>query len=66
MELDRAIELLNHTVKNNGTNDENHIDFTLVPAAKKSEYARALVVVQLAIQEGKISKDEFRQRVHLT
>jgi hypothetical protein len=65
MELDEAIRLLKKTVKNNGTNDNNHIDFTLVPANELPKYEKALRLVKLAIMEGKISQDDFAARVHL-
>lgn len=66
MDLEQAIEILKKTVKNNGTNDEMHLDLTLVPVQDKAKYEKALVVAQLAIQDGKITKDEFRHRLHLT
>lgn len=65
MELDQAIELLKRTVKNNGTNDQKHIDLGLVSAQEKPIYEKALIVAKLAIIEGKISQDEFMARVHL-
>lgn len=65
MDLQKAIELLKKAVKNNGTNDQKHIDLTLVSALEKPTYEKALTVVKLAIIEGKISQDEFMSRVHL-
>ena len=65
MDLQQAIELLKKAVKNNGTNDQKHIDFTLVPALEKPTYEKALIVAKMAIMEGKISQDEFMSRVHL-
>lgn len=65
MDLDQAIELLKRTVKNNGTNDQNHIDLGLVSAQEKPIYEKALIVAKLSIIEGKISQDEFMARVHL-
>jgi hypothetical protein len=65
MELDEAISLLKRTVKNNSTNDMNHIDLGLVPTEERPKYEKALRVVKLAIMEGKISQDEFAARVHL-
>ncbi len=65
MDLDQAILLLKKTVKNNSTNDMNHIDLGLVPAEERDKYEKALRVVKMAILEGKISQDEFAARVHL-
>jgi hypothetical protein len=65
MDLDLAISLITKAVKENGTNDNKHIDLTLVPATEKPKYEKALAVVKLAILEGKITQDEFMSRVHL-
>lgn len=65
MDLDEAISLLKRTVKNNGTNDTNHIDLGLVPTEERPKYEKALRIVKVAIIEGKISQDEFAARVHL-
>jgi hypothetical protein len=65
MDLDSAIELLKNVVKNNSTNDENHFDLTIVPASERKRYEKALVISQIAIKEGKISKDEFLRRVQI-
>jgi len=65
MDLDQAITMLKKCVKENGTNDQKHIDLGLVPADEKEIHAKALAVVKLAILEGKISQDEFMARVHL-
>lgn len=65
MDLEQAIELLKTVVKNNSTNDENHMDLTLVPTEDRAKFEKALIIVRLAIQDGKISQDEFRHRVHI-
>jgi hypothetical protein len=65
MDLEKAIALLKKTVKENGTNDNKHMDLTLVPAEDKALYEKALVVAKLAIIEGKMSQDEFMGRIHL-
>lgn len=65
MNLDEAIELLKVAVKPTGTNEEKHIDLGLVPNQDKAKYQKALAVSQLAIREGKITKDEFNKRVNL-
>ena len=65
MDLEQAIELLKNAVKNNSTNDENHLDLTLIPIEDKPKYQKALVIAQLAIQEGKLTKEDFKHRIHL-
>jgi hypothetical protein len=65
MELNEAIELVKRAIKNNATNDENHIDLTLIPASELSKYQKALALIRLSINEGKISNDEFKSRAHL-
>lgn len=65
MELEKAIELLKKAVKENGTNDQKHIDLTLIPASERAHYDKALMVSTLAIKEGKIARDEFYRRLHL-
>lgn len=65
MELEQAIQLLKNVVKDNGTNDQKHIDLTLIPVSEKDKYEKALVVAQMAIIEGKITKDEFLRQIHI-
>jgi hypothetical protein len=65
MDLDQAIELLKKAVKNNATNDQKHIDLTVVPSEQRLRYQEALKVSQMAIRQGTISKDDFNRRVHL-
>lgn len=65
MSLDEAIELLKTAVKNNGTNDQNHIDLTLVPVNELATYQKAMAISALSIKDGKISREEFLRRVHL-
>ncbi len=66
MELDNAIELLRNAVKATDTNDTKHIDLTLVPAEERATYEEAMKVSGLAIKEGKITRDEFLKRVHIS
>lgn len=65
MDLEQAITLIKKIVKNNGTNDQNHIDIGLVSTEERPVYEKALKVVKLAIMEGKLSQDEFASRIHL-
>lgn len=65
MELDQAIVLLKKTVKGSAVEDQNHIDLTLVPADEKAKYQQALLVSQMAIREGKITKEEFNRKLRL-
>lgn len=65
MELEQAIELIKKLVKNNGTNDQRHIDIGLVSSEERPMYEKALIVAKMAMIEGKITQDEFQARVHL-
>ena len=65
MELQQAIEMLKKTVKNNGTNDSNHIDLGLVPVELKEAHAKALRLVKVAIIEGKITQADFEAQIGL-
>jgi hypothetical protein len=65
MDLEKAIEMLKKTVKNNSTNDTKHIDLGLVPTDERPQYEKALSLVKLAILEGKLSQDEFATRIQL-
>ena len=66
MELDKAIELLKKTVKNNGTNDTKHIDLGLFSTEDRPQYEKALMVVKKAMMDGKLNQEDFAARVHLT
>lgn len=65
MELDQAIEILKKAVKFSAVEDQKHLDLSVIPADEKPKYQEALMVSQLAIKAGKITKDEFMRRVHL-
>ena len=65
MELEQAIELLKTVVKNNGVNDERHIDLTLIPVDQKAKFEKAMVVSKMAILDGKITQEDFKRLVHL-
>ncbi len=65
MELDQAIEMMKKIVKNNGTTDINTVDLGLVPALERPKYQKALIVIKVAIMEGKISQDEVFGRAQL-
>lgn len=65
MNLEQAIEILKRAVKYTGTNDQKHIDLTIIPADERPKYEKALVVAQLSIKDGLLTRDEFLARVHL-
>lgn len=65
MDLNQAINLLKKAVKFTGTIDQKHIDLTIVPADQRSLYEKAMAIAQLAIKDGKISREEFLSRVRL-
>lgn len=65
VELNEAIALLKKAVKYPGTIDQKHIDLTVIPTEDRPKYEKALMVAQLAIKDGKMTRDEFNRRVHL-
>lgn len=65
MELEQAIELLKTVVKDNGVNDERHIDLGLIPVEKRALFEKAMVVSKMAIIEGKLTQEDFKRLVHL-
>jgi hypothetical protein len=65
MDLESALVLLRKAVKHTGTIDQKHIDLTVVPAEDRALYEKALVIGQLAIKEGKITKEEFLRKLEL-
>lgn len=65
MELDEALKLLKNIVKENGTNDQKHLDMGLVSVDERPLYEKALMVAKLAVHKGKISQDEFLSRIDL-
>ncbi|HXH73612.1 MAG TPA: hypothetical protein VNJ08_01505 [Bacteriovoracaceae bacterium] len=65
MDLDQAIMILRKAVKHTGTIDQKHIDLTVIPVDEKPLYEKALVVTQLAVKDGKLSRDELLARLHL-
>lgn len=65
MDLDSAIFLLKKAVKNAGNVDQKHIDLTLVSAEERPELEKALVFSQLAVAEGKLTKEELYRKLGL-
>lgn len=65
MDLNDAIELLKVAVKYPGTIDQKHIDLSVVPTEERPVFEQALKTAQLAIMNGKITRDEFNRRVRL-
>ena len=65
MELDQAIVLLKNVVKGSAVEGQNHFDLTIVATEERPRYQQALMVSQMALRDGKITKEEFNRRVHL-
>ncbi len=65
MELNQAIILLKRAVKYTGVIDQKHIDLSIVPTEDRPKFEDALKVVQTAIKDGQITRDEFNRRVQL-
>lgn len=65
VEIEEAVKLLRKLVKYPGTIDQKHIDLTLAPVDELPKYEEALKVSQMAIKEGKMTREEFLKKVKL-
>ncbi len=65
MSLDEAILILRNAVKHTGTIDQKHIDLTLVPATDRARYEQALMVTQMAVKDGILTRDDLFARLLL-
>ncbi len=65
MDIEVALELLRKAVKNNGTNDQRHIDLGLISTEERPKYEAAIRVLTNAIKEEKIGRDEIKGRLNL-
>ena len=65
MNYDEAIKLLKNAVKHSHLDDQKHIDLTLVDANLRDVYQNALVTVNRAVAEGKLTRDQLRHDLGL-
>jgi len=63
---DEAINLLKNAVKYSCIDNQKHLDFSLVTANKLDDYQRAMVVVNIAVENGELTKDELNNKIGLT
>jgi len=66
MSLDEAVIILRNAVKPAGTIDQKHIDLTLIPVRDREKYEKALIVSQLAVRNGALTKEELFARLLLS
>lgn len=64
MELDKAIQILREIKKPSEATDQFlHVDLGLIASDKVSQYENALKIVYKNIYEGKITREEVRDKL---
>ncbi|MDH5581369.1 MAG: hypothetical protein OEY33_05635 [Bdellovibrionales bacterium] len=66
MDFEKAIDLLKNTVKYSAVKNQKHLDFTLVSADEHELYQKALYVVNKAVEDSQITKQELMQKLNLS
>ena len=51
-------------VKYSAVDGQKHIDLTLVPAAKKHTYEKALMVVNTAVVKGEMTREQLMNKLY--
>ncbi len=59
LSFDEALHLLKKTVKFSEVKNQKHIDLTLCSAQDRPMYQKALIVVNLEVEKGTITKDQL-------
>ena len=59
LSFDEALNLLKKTVKYSEVKNQKHIDLTLCSAHDRPLYQKALIVVNLEVDKGTITKDQL-------
>lgn len=61
--FDKAITLLKNAVKFSTIENQKHIDLSLVNAADRMEYQKALMIVQSAVKRGEYTQIEVNEKL---
>jgi hypothetical protein len=60
---DEAIKLLKQAVKLSNISNQNHVDFSLLTADKIDLFQNAMVVVNMAVENGEMTRDELNSKL---
>ncbi|MFZ8932529.1 MAG: hypothetical protein ACO20H_03525 [Bacteriovoracaceae bacterium] len=65
MDFEKAVELLKKAVKYSAVKNQKHIDLSLTSANERELYEMALFIVNKAVEEQQLTKQELMQKLHL-
>ena len=65
LSFDEAITLLKRAVKYSAVKNQKHIDLSLCVAEERPQYQKALIVVNLEVEKGTLTKDQLIARLGL-
>lgn len=63
--LEEAINLLKKTVKFSEVKNQKHIDLSICTAYERPLCQKALVVINIAVEEGTLSQDQLKTKLGL-
>lgn len=63
LNTDEAIKLLKSAVKYSNISNQKHVDISLVTADKIDTFQKAMVVVNMAILNGEMTKEELNSKL---
>ncbi|MCB9062565.1 MAG: hypothetical protein H6622_13665 [Halobacteriovoraceae bacterium] len=58
-----AINLLKKIVKFSNIEKQKHLDLTLANSSERGEFEKALILVNLAVEQGQLSKEELNSKL---
>ena len=65
LSLDEAIILLKKAVKYSAVKNQKHVDLSICGAEERPLFQKALIVVNLEVEKGTITKDQLIARLGL-
>ncbi len=60
MTFDEAVKLLRNAVKPSHLANQPHIDLTLISAAERFKYEKALMITRQEVAQGRISENQLK------